>query len=65
MSDGTKKTSLKSWYKGLQSEFKKISWPDRDTLTRETATVTVVAIVLGVIIATLDMILQYGISFLV
>lgn len=65
MSDGTKKTGIKSWYKGLQSEFKKISWPDRDTLTRETVTVTVVAIILGVIIATLDMILQYGISFLV
>lgn len=65
MSDGTKKTGLKNWYQGLQSEFKKISWPDRDTLTRETVTVTIVAVVLGVIIATLDMILQYGINFLV
>jgi len=65
MSGQAKKTGLKNWYNGLQSEFKKISWPDRDTLTRETATVTVVAIVLGVIIATLDMILQYGINFLI
>ena len=65
MSDGTKKTGLKSWYRGLQSEFRKISWPDKDTLTRETTTVTMVAIVLGVIIATLDMILQYGINFLI
>lgn len=65
MSDGTKKTGLKNWYNGLQSEFRKISWPDRDTLARETVTVTVVAVVLGVIIATLDMILQYGINFLI
>ena len=65
MSGGTKKSGIKNWYQGLQSEFKKISWPDRDTLTRETATVTVVAVVLGIIIATLDMILQYGINFLV
>ena len=65
MSGGTKKSGLKNWYQGLQSEFRKISWPDRDTLTRETVTVTVVAVVLGIIIATLDMILQYGINFLV
>ena len=42
-----------------------ISWPDRKTLIRETITVTVVSVVLGVIIATLDMVLQYGINFLV
>ena len=65
MSGQEKKTSLSDWWKGLSSEFRKISWPDRDTLTRETVTVTVTAIVLGVIIATLDMILQYGINFLI
>lgn len=65
MSDETKKTGIKNWFHGLQSEFKKISWPDKDTLTRETVTVAVAAIVIGVIIATLDMILQYGINFLV
>lgn len=65
MSGQTKKTSFKDWRKGLMTEFRKITWPDRDTLTRETVTVTVTAIVLGVIIATLDMILQYGINFLI
>ena len=65
MSDETKKTGIKHWFQGLQSEFKKISWPDKDTLIRETVTVTVVSVVLGIIIATLDMILQYGINFLV
>ena len=65
MSDKTKKTGIKGWFRGLRAEFNKITWPDRETLTRETTTVTVVSIILGVIIATLDMILQYGISFLV
>ncbi len=65
MSDDTKKSGIKNWFRGLQSEFKKISWPDKEQLKRETVTVTVVAVVLGVIIATLDMILQYGINFLV
>ena len=65
MSDKTKKTGIKEWFRGLRAEFNKITWPDRETLTRETTTVTVVSIILGVIIATLDMILQYGISCLV
>ena len=65
MSNKTKKTGIKEWFRGLRAEFNKITWPDRETLTRETTTVTVVSIILGVIIATLDMILQYGISFLV
>ncbi len=65
MSDETKKTGIKKWFHGLKVEFQKINWPDKDTLIRETMTVTVVSVVLGIIIATLDMILQYGISFLV
>ena len=65
MSDKKKKTGIKNWFQGLQSEFKKISWPDKDTLVRETVTVAVVSVVLGVIISTLDMVLQYGINFLV
>ena len=48
-----------------QSEFKKITWPDKDRLVRETVTVAVVSVILGIIIATLDMVLQYGINFLV
>lgn len=65
MSNETKKTGKNNWFQGLQTEFHKISWPDREKLTRETATVTVVAIVVGVIVATLDMVLQQGINFLI
>lgn len=65
MSDEKKKAGIFDWFRGLQSEFKKISWPDKDTLIRETVTVAVVSVILGIIIATLDMVLQYGINFLV
>ena len=51
MSDEAKKTEKTSWFQGLKAEFKNISWPDRKTLIRETITVTVVSVVLGVIIA--------------
>ena len=65
MSGKSEKKGIKQWYRGLSAEFRKISWPDRDTLKRETVTVTVVSIILGIIIATLDMILQNGNNFLV
>ena len=30
------KTQKKSWFKGLQAEFKKVIWPDKKTLARQT-----------------------------
>ncbi|MEE1229055.1 MAG: preprotein translocase subunit SecE [Lachnospiraceae bacterium] len=65
MSDEKNNTGLKHWFEGLEIEWKKITWPDKDTLVRETITVTVVSVVLGIIIALVDMVLQYGINFLV
>ncbi|MCC2252989.1 preprotein translocase subunit SecE [Ruminococcus sp. CLA-AA-H200] len=59
------KTQKKSWFKGLQAEFKKVIWPDRKTLTRQTAAVIVVSVILGAVIAVVDAILTYGIELLV
>ena len=59
------KTQKKSWFKGLQAEFKKIIWPDRKTLAKQTTAVVVVSVILGVLIAVIDVILRYGIDLLV
>ena len=59
------KTRKTGWFKGLKAEFKKIIWPDKASLVKQTAVVLVVAIVLGVIIAMLDMVLQFGIEKLI
>ena len=59
------KTRKTSWFKGLKAEFKKIIWPDKASLVKQTTVVLVVAIVLGVIIAMLDMVLQFGIEKLI
>ena len=61
----TQKTQKKSWFKGLQAEFKKVIWPDKKTLARQTTAVVAVSVVLGVIIAVIDALLNYGIKFLV
>ena len=59
------KTKKKSWFKGLKAEFKKIIWPDKTTLAKQTVAVTVCSVVLGAIIAIVDAIVKYGIDFLV
>ena len=62
---GKEKTQKKSWFKGLQAEFKKIIWPDKKTLAKQTTAVVAVSVVLGAVIAVIDAILRYGIDFLV
>ena len=64
MSENTK-TQKKNWFKGLQAEFKKVVWPDKKTLARQTTAVVAVSVVLGAVIAVIDVILRYGIDFLV
>ncbi|MBO5461139.1 MAG: preprotein translocase subunit SecE [Ruminococcus sp.] len=59
------KTQKKSWFKGLKAEFKKIMWPDKKTLVRQTTAVVSVSVVLGALIAVIDAILKFGIDFLV
>ena len=54
-----------SWFKGLKAEYKKIIWPGKDEITKQTVAVVLVSLVVGVIIAVLDMGLQYGIDFIV
>ena len=51
------KTQKKGWFKGLQAEFKKIIWPDKKTLAKQTTAVVVVSVVLGAVIAVIDAIL--------
>lgn len=48
------KGQKKSWFQGLQAEFKKIVWTDRSTLVKQTAVVVVVTVILGVLISVMD-----------
>ena len=64
MSENTK-TQKKSWFKGLQAVFKKVIWPDKKTLARQTTAVVAVSVILGALIAVIDAILQFGLELLV
>ena len=59
------KKQKKSWFKGLKAEFAKIIWPDQKTLTKETAAVLISSVVIGVIISIVDLVVRFGIEFLV
>jgi preprotein translocase subunit SecE len=50
----TEKAKKNSWFKAIKSEFKKIVWPDKESLTRESIAVIAVTIVLGLVIYVLD-----------
>ena len=58
------KAPKKSWFKGLKSEFKKITWPDKETLVKESAAVIVITVVLGFVIALVDMAVNSGVDLI-
>lgn len=55
-------TAKKSFFKGLKAEFKKVVWPARDTVGKQTVAVVVVSVALGIMIAILDFAMKYGIE---
>ena len=59
------KAPKKDFIKGLKSEFKKIIWPDKETLTKESVAVVLTSIVLGVVIALLDLIIKFGLNIMI
>ena len=61
----SKETQKTPFFKGLKAEFKKIFWPDKNTLAKQTVAVVSVSVILGVIISVIDIIVQYGIDLLV
>lgn len=59
------KIQKKSWFKGLQTEFGKVIWPDKITLVKQTTAVVAISVLLGGIISVVDFIIKYGVDLLV
>ncbi|MFV0363629.1 MAG: preprotein translocase subunit SecE [Suipraeoptans sp.] len=55
-------TQKKSKFKELKSEFKKIIWPSKMTLAKNTGAVVAISVVLGALIALIDFVLKYGVD---
>lgn len=65
MSDQKQKLTLSQRISGLKAEFAKIFWPDRIKTTKQSTAVIIATAILGLIIVFFDMIIQYGVDFLV
>ena len=61
MSDN-EKAPKKSFFKGLKAEYRKIIWPSRQTVAKESGAVLVITIVLGAIIVGVDILSNFGLS---
>lgn len=48
----------------LKAEFKKIIWPDQKRAGKETVVVLVSGVLISAIVALLDMVIKFGLSFI-
>ena len=62
MADKKEKKGFKAWWAGLKGEYSRIIWPDKPTVVRQTITVIVVTIIIGILIALIDSVVQLGIG---
>ena len=65
MAETTDIAPKKSFFKGLKSEFRKIVWPGKEDLAKQTVIVVVVSLILGVLITAIDSVVLEGINLLV
>ena len=64
MGDSAEKQSNPGFFQGVKAEFKKISWPDRQSALKQSVAVVVITVILGFIISILDYAVKYGVNFL-
>ena len=57
-------SKLSAFWKGVKAEFKKIVWPDRDTLIKQLIAVLCVTVTAAILIAVIDFGAQNLIDFL-
>ncbi len=55
----------RGFFTELKAEFRKIIWPDKTLLRKQSVAVVIAAIVIGVIVAFIDWLMQIGLSFIV
>ncbi len=59
-------TSFKrSFFTELKGEFRKIVWPDKKLLGKQSVAVILAAIIIGCIIAAVDWVMQVGMTFII
>ena len=60
-----KNSGLQDFFKGLKTEYNKIIFPTRQDIIKETTATIVVSILVGALIAVLDLIMKTGLGFII
>ena len=60
----SKKENKPGFFKTVSVEFKKIVWPSKESVFRQSVAVTAVAIVVGILVVLFDFLIQYGVKFI-
>ncbi len=55
----------RGFFTELKSEFRKIVWPDKKLLGKQSVAVILAAIIIGCIIAAVDWVMQVGMTFII
>ena len=63
--ENTSKAPKENWFAGLKAEFKKIIWPTKESLAKQTTAVVIVSVVVGLLITVMDFFIQHGVDILV
>ncbi|MEA4941560.1 MAG: preprotein translocase subunit SecE [Oscillibacter sp.] len=65
MAEEAKKKDRTRWFREMKSELKKIVWSDRKTVVKDTGTVLLCSLLIGVCIWVFDYVLVNGVQLLV
>ena len=55
---------IKQFFAGVKAEFRKIIWPTKDDIIKQTTAVVVVSAICCALIAVLDYAFEYGMNFI-
>ena len=53
------------FFKSVKGEFKKVIWPNKATVAKETGAVVFFGVALGVLIAIIDAIVKFGLGLII
>ena len=60
-----KNSGLQDFFKGLKTDYNKIIFPTRQDIIKETTATIVVSLLVGALIAVLDLIMKTGLGFII
>ena len=59
-----KKEKKQGFFRGVKKEYKKIVFADKQTIAKQTTAVITMSIIIGAMIAVLDLVMKFGLSFI-